>query len=225
MFILIILSLSYPYMPYVSLNYVLCWCFVVMYINCIVVYGRISCKTASSWWVILVKYVLIKKKKKKWKGFGWTRHTYATVANFYFCLFSLFRCNAVVSRALPTTPMAPWFPTGISPTLSRRLHSQLRLEIEKCSKSRNFQILFFKWQLFSILIRMLLKLISECPIWNMPAFGSGSGLVSKRGQVIIWTSDGVMYFAVWNITLRRTSCLCGIKYWIMSETRRCALFI
>ena len=59
MFILIILSLSYPYMPYVSLNYVLCWCFVVMYINCIVVYGRTSCKTASGWWVILVKYVLI----------------------------------------------------------------------------------------------------------------------------------------------------------------------
>ena len=65
MFILMILSLSYPYMPYVSFNYVLCWCFVVMYINCVVVYGRTSCKTASGWWVILVKYVLIKKKKKK----------------------------------------------------------------------------------------------------------------------------------------------------------------
>ena len=65
MFILMILSLSYPYMPYVSLNYVLCWCFVVMYINCVVVYGRTSCNTASGWWVILVKYVLIKKKKKK----------------------------------------------------------------------------------------------------------------------------------------------------------------
>ena len=89
MFILIILSLSYPYMPYVSLNYVLCWCFVVMYINCIVAYGRTSCKTASGWWDILVKYVLIKNKikNKKWKGFGWTLHTYAIVANFYFVFF------------------------------------------------------------------------------------------------------------------------------------------
>ena len=68
MFILIILSLSYTYMPYVSLNYVLCWCFVVMYINCIVVYGKTSCKTASGWWVILVKYVLIKIKNKRIKS-------------------------------------------------------------------------------------------------------------------------------------------------------------
>ena len=71
MFIFMILSLSYPYMPYVSLNYVLCWCFVVMYINCVVVYGRTSCKTASGWWVILVKYVLIKKKKKKLNQGPW----------------------------------------------------------------------------------------------------------------------------------------------------------
>ena len=62
--------LSYPYMPYVSLDYVLCWCFVVMYINCIVVYGRTSCKTTSGWWVILVKYVLIKKWNKNKKITG-----------------------------------------------------------------------------------------------------------------------------------------------------------
>ena len=31
MFILMILSLSYPYMPYVSLNYVLCWSIVLLY--------------------------------------------------------------------------------------------------------------------------------------------------------------------------------------------------
>ena len=37
-----------------------------MLINCVVVYGRTSCKTASGWWVILVKYVLIKKEKKWW---------------------------------------------------------------------------------------------------------------------------------------------------------------
>ena len=33
-----------------------------MCISCAIVYGMTSCKTASGWWVILVKYVLIKKK-------------------------------------------------------------------------------------------------------------------------------------------------------------------
>ena len=39
---------------------------VTMCMNCVIVYGRTSCKTASGWWVILVKYVLIKIKKNHW---------------------------------------------------------------------------------------------------------------------------------------------------------------
>ena len=41
--------------------HVSCCTIVTMFINC-VAYGRTSCKTALGWWVILVKYVLIKNK-------------------------------------------------------------------------------------------------------------------------------------------------------------------
>ena len=39
--------------------------FVTIYTNCVIAYSRTSCKTTSGWWIILVKYVLIKSKINK----------------------------------------------------------------------------------------------------------------------------------------------------------------
>ena len=53
----------YFYVICIVIYHVSCCTIVIMLINC-VVYGRTSCKTALGWWVILVKYVLIKKIKR-----------------------------------------------------------------------------------------------------------------------------------------------------------------
>ena len=49
----------YFYVICIVIYHVSCCIIVTMFINC-VVYGRTLCKTALGWWVILVKYVLIK---------------------------------------------------------------------------------------------------------------------------------------------------------------------
>ena len=51
----------YFYVICIVIYHVSCCTVVTMFLNC-VVYDRTSCKTVLGWWIILVKYVLIKNK-------------------------------------------------------------------------------------------------------------------------------------------------------------------
>ena len=82
--------------------------------NCVIVYGRTSCKTASGWWVILIKYVLIKIKIKICRYSddqdGWQSYSPSDgrqgdiphLKDYFSFLFGLLIClkiNSVVTHA------------------------------------------------------------------------------------------------------------------------------
>ena len=67
------------------------WHILIMFLNCVVVYGRTACKTAFGWWAILVKYVFNKLRTsdtmcrhKSWSTLAQVKACFLTAPSNYY---------------------------------------------------------------------------------------------------------------------------------------------